>query len=41
MLVLLFFLFVCIAMGLVGRENGKKYVLQHLYGNFSSFLKIS
>lgn len=40
MLVLLFF-FLCIAMGLVGRENGKKYVLQHLYGNFSSFLKIS
>ena len=40
MLVLLFF-FLCIAMGLVERENGKKYVLQHLYDNFSSFLKIS
>lgn len=41
MQVLLFFLFVCIAMGLVGREKDKKYVLQHLYDNFSSFLKIS
>ena len=41
MLVLLFF-FLCIAMGLVERENGKKkYVLQHLWDNFSSFLKIS